>query len=149
MNTDLRLHSFDAVLRELDKLETGSPKVTGNWTLGQVLAHCAQSIEYSLTGYPQLKPAWFRSTVGRLVKGRFLKRGAMSHDLEAAVAGAPALDPQLPLRDAISRLREAISNFRAHQGAFAPHLAYGDCSREEYETLHAMHIANHLSRIAH
>lgn len=147
MNTPSRLHTFDEVLRELQQLETSTPKLAGNWSLAQVLGHCAQSIEYSVTGYPKLRPAWFRATVGPLVKRRFLGRGFMSHDLEAAIEGAPALHPQEPLRDVIGRLRDAIEKFRAHQGALSPHLAYGACTREEYEMLHSMHIANHLSRM--
>ncbi len=34
------------------------------WSPAEVFNHCAQSIDFSLDGYPQLKPAWFRSSVG-------------------------------------------------------------------------------------
>ena len=143
----MRLHTFDEVLRELEKLEAGNTSPSGSWTLAQLLSHCAQSVEYSIAGYPKLKPALFRATVGRLVKKRFLSKGEMSHDLEAPVPGAPELQAKEPLRDVAQRLRAAIAKFRAHEGALAPHLAYGECTREEYEKLHAMHIANHLSRM--
>lgn len=142
-----RLHTFDEVLRELEKLEAAPPTLVGRWTLAQTLAHCAQSIEYSIDGYPKLKPAFIRATVGPLIKKRFLAKGEMSHDLEGVIEGAPALHPQEPLRDVLTRLRSAIQRFRAHTGEYMPHLAYGTCSREEYEKLHAMHIANHLSRV--
>jgi hypothetical protein len=146
VNNPSRLHTFDEVLQALDAVERSTPKLQGSWSLAQVLGHCAQSIEYSLNGYPKLKPAWFRATVGPLVKRRFLGRGEMSHDLEGAIEGAPLVDPNEPLREVISRLRSAIAKFRAHSGPLAPHLAYGACSRDEYEKLHAMHIANHFSR---
>ena len=36
----------------------------GGWNPAQVFAHLAQSIEYSMTGFPQPKSALFQSTVG-------------------------------------------------------------------------------------
>src|SRR5262245_46373918 len=62
-------------------------------TLHQALVHLAQSVEYPLSGFPQLKPGFVRATVGRLVSGRFLARGYMSHDLTALIPGAPVPEP--------------------------------------------------------
>jgi hypothetical protein len=35
------------------------------WTLAQMLEHAAQSVEYSLRGFPEMKSGLFRATVGR------------------------------------------------------------------------------------
>lgn len=138
------LASFDDVLAAI----AGElPVVTTPWTTAQHLLHCAQSIEYSVTGYPRLKPAIVRATVGKLVKRRFLGRGEMAHDTVAAVAGAPALDAGASVDAARARLRAAIATFRAHAGAYAPHLVYGSCTRDEYERLMSMHVADHLRRV--
>jgi hypothetical protein len=118
----------------------------GGWTLAQTVAHCAQSIEYSIAGYPKLRSALFRATIGPLAKRKFLRAGRMSHDLAAPVAGAPALPPELALADARDRLRAAVAAFRAHPGPFAPHLAYGACSKDEYARLHLLHVEDHLGR---
>ena len=56
------------------------------------LAHCAQSIEYSLTGYPKLRSGLFRATIGPLAKRKFIRANRMSHDVSAPVPGAPVLD---------------------------------------------------------
>jgi len=114
------------------------------WPLPEVLTHCAQSIEYSVRGYPVLRSGLFRATIGPLVKRRFLAKGAMSHDLTAPIAGAPALEPAPPFPEAVARLRQAIETFEAHPGPFAPHLAYGPCTKDEYDVLHALHVADHL-----
>ena len=34
------------------------------WSPSEVFNHCAQSIDYSIDGYPELKPAWFRHSLG-------------------------------------------------------------------------------------
>ena len=39
-------------------------RTSAGWPLPQLLEHAAQSIEYSLNGFPQMKPAWFQYTAG-------------------------------------------------------------------------------------
>jgi hypothetical protein len=116
----------------------------GGWNLSQTVQHCAQSIGYSVTGYPALKPAWLRATVGRVVKTVFLKRGTMKHSLDAPLEGAPPLDPTMPTGEAISRLKSSIDTFTAHSGPHRPHPVYGECTHEEYAKLHTMHLEEHL-----
>lgn len=112
--------------------------------LARGIAHCAQGIELSLSGYPRLKPAWFRATVGRLALKVFLRRGEMRHDLEAAIPGAEDIPAGLSFADAVARLRRAVTAFDAHPGPLAPHFAYGALGRGQYERVHAMHLADHL-----
>lgn len=130
---------FDDVLAALP----GAQVPAGGWTLGQVLTHCAQSIEFSLSGFPKQKGWLVRSVIGPIVMRRALARGSMSHGLTAEIPGAPALGDPTP-EQGMSRLKAAIDAFRAHQGPLAPHFAYGPVSREHYEALHAMHLADHL-----
>ena len=78
------------------------------------------------------------------MKRKFLRAGFMSHDVAAGIAGAadPAADADLA--SAMARLRAAIARFRAFEGTLFPHLAYGSCSKPDYEQLHSMHVADHL-----
>jgi len=114
------------------------------WTMSRALAHCAQSIEYSMTGYPELRSRLFRATIGPLVKRRFIRARRMSHDPGAEIAGAPSIPNELPLDTARARLRAAVKAFRAHTGTLAPHLAYGACTKDEYAVLHLLHVQDHL-----
>lgn len=136
----MTLDELDLHIRDLPAAQ---PPAQG-FTLAQALAHCAQSIEYSITGYPSLRSGLFRATIGPLVKRRFLRAGRMSHDRAAPVPGAPVLAAELSLDDARARLRAAIATFRAHDGALAPHLAYGACTKADYTSLHALHVEDHL-----
>src|SRR5690349_17479914 len=61
------------------------------WPLAQVLEHAAQSVEYSIHGFPQHKSAAFQNSVGRLAFAAFERAGAMSHGLTEPIPGAPAL----------------------------------------------------------
>jgi hypothetical protein len=148
MYRDLTMTTWEQVrtmLDALDRLDEAS--VPGPWTLPQVLLHCAQSINYSLDGYPRLRPALFRATIGRIAKRKFLSRGFMSHGLDVAIPGAPALEV-MEFTPALARLRQAIARFEAAEAsALKPHLAYGPCDKHEYEALHAMHLADHLRAV--
>ena len=129
----------------LDALPALTPAPTqGGFTLAQAMVHGAQGIEYSMTGFPQCKPRWFQRSAGALAFALFSARGRMSHDLSAPIPGAPAL-PDAPDEPAARlRLRQAIAAFRAWDGPWQPHFAYGALDRAGHERAHAMHLADHL-----
>ena len=140
----LSIEAAQALLLQLSQ----QPLVShAGWSPAEVFNHCAQSIDYSLDGYPQLKPAWFRSSVGPAAFAVFAARGAMRHPLTEAITGAPAIaepaDPAL----ALQRLQAAFARFANHNGALQPHFAYGALSHAEYAQAHVLHLYNHLSRL--
>lgn len=124
------------------------PKIVqGNaWNLSQVLQHLAQSIEFSMQGFPALKGAWFRSSIGSAAFAVFNARGAMSHDLAEPIPGAPALDASQALRTSVNRLLEVMDAFAKFNGTLRPHFAYGELTKPQYERAHLMHLANHWTQ---
>lgn len=117
------------------------------WTPTEVFNHCAQSIEYSLDGYPELKPTWFRHSLGPAAFAVFSARGAMRHPLTEAIPGAAPLAEPASQELALQRLQLAFERFAVYQGELKPHFAYGALSHEEYAQAHVMHLYNHLSLI--
>lgn len=117
------------------------------WSPAEVFNHCAQSIEYSISGYPELKPAWFRSSVGPLAFSVFAARGAMRHALDEAIPGAAALNTPATQAQALQRLQQAFADFAAYQGELQPHFAYGALNHADYAQAHVLHLYNHLSLI--
>ena len=115
-----------------------------HWSAGKTFAHCAQTIECAMDGYPSLKPAWVRATLGRLVIGKFLRQGQMRHGLSAPVPGAPEIPESTGTAEGLDRLLAAIDRFQAHTGPLQPHLLFGQMSRDDYDRYFAMHIADHL-----
>lgn len=126
----------------LDGLARSATSTRSGWSLTKVLHHLAQSIEYSMDGYPEMKPAWFRASLGALAGRAFQRAGAMRHGLEEPIPGAPSLQ-EMPTPVAIFRLRAAIERYAAHEDPLHPHFAYGQLDRESYTRAHLMHIADH------
>jgi hypothetical protein len=146
MDRRLEFTSLDDALRELDRLAKAAVLKPGTvWTWPQTLIHCAQSIEYSMTGFPQEKSPIFQRTLGAVAFGVFSWRGRMTHDLAEPIPGAPSLDAGVAEAPAMARLQNAIQDFGRSKEPLRPHFAYGALSKSEYERAHAMHLANHLS----
>lgn len=137
-------HRLQTHITQEDTTQTDILAPTSAWNLSQTIQHCAQTVRFSVVGYPQLKPALFRATAGRLAKHLFLRRGATRHSLDAEIAGAPPLAADKPAADAAAELAEAVELFTGHTGPHATHPAYGRCTHEQFERLHAMHLAEHL-----
>ncbi len=112
--------------------------------LGWALAHCAQSIEYSLSGFPAHRSWLVRTLIGPRVLRRFMAKGAMRHDTQAPIPGGAAIDAATSVEAGRQRLLTAIARFRAHEGSLAPHFAYGAWSRAQAEAAHVLHVEDHL-----
>ncbi len=143
----MRATSFSEIRSELERLGD-APEVTGTFSYSEILQHCAQSIEFSMSGYPELRSALFRATVGKIAKGKFLRQGFMTHKLDAPVPGAPSLDPSTSVARARQRLLAAMTTLSSFDGELAPHLAFGKCDKSDYEQIHSMHIAEHLTCVS-
>jgi len=138
--------SLDDALQEADRLTKAIVLKRGTvWTWPQTLIHCAQSIEYSMTGFPQARSLLFQRTIGAAAFGAFSWRGCMTHDLAEQIPGAPSIDATTDTALAMARLLRAVRDFRSGKQALRPHFAYGELTRSEYEHAHAMHLANHFS----
>jgi hypothetical protein len=139
----------DAPLAGVDALATvPAARVAGAWSLAQMLEHAALSVDFSIDGYPALRPVWFRESLGALAFRVFARRGRMQHDTDELIPGAPALsatDPHL----AAQRLTAALHRFEAQPDdfRFAPHFAFGELDKARYRRAHLMHLADHARTI--
>jgi phage gp29-like protein len=120
---------------------------SGAWSLAQMLDHAAQSIEFSMSGFPEMKPALFRHTVGAAAFAVFKARGAMNHSLDEPIPGAPALSAPDALPPAMERVLKALRDFEAYNGVLRPHFAYGELDKPDYTRAHLMHLANHWQEV--
>ena len=142
----LHFNSLAEAEQELGRLAQAKELVsTATWGWAQTLVHCAQSIEYSMSGFPESKSKLFQRTLGSAAIAAFSWRGRMTHDLAEPIPGAPALDPKAGPAQAADRLRASMLSFANWSQPLRPHFAYGEMSKQQYELAHAMHVANHLS----
>lgn len=134
--------SWAEAARAVEALRSGWRSRSG-WDLPQTLHHLAQSIEFSMTGFPQAKSALFQATAGKAALALFEARGRMTHSLTEPIPGAPALPRDQSLPPALDRLLQAMGRFEAFNGPLKPHFAYGELDKAAYTRAHLMHLANH------
>ena len=147
VDRELRFASLRTALGEAERLANAHAETGSTWTLSQTFVHCAQSIEYSMSGFPQMKSELFQHTVGAAAFNVFAWRGRMSHDLAEPIPGAPSLANESDLAGSLARLRRSVDDFERSREPLQPHFAYGNLSKADYELAHTMHLANHFSVI--
>jgi Protein of unknown function (DUF1569) len=146
--SDTRALTVASATSELAKLKGAKIKHTGGWTPAQVFEHLAQSIDYSMTGFPQSKSAFFQSTAGAAAFAVFQAKGAMKHGLTEVIPGAPALAMNADQDAALDRLLKSLATFDSFSGALKPHFAYGELDKQKYAAAHSMHVFNHLTEFS-
>ncbi|GGB58811.1 DUF1569 domain-containing protein [Shewanella inventionis] len=146
---DAKSLTLEALLSKLEMLgalptEVLTKMSLGQWNSAQVFTHCAQSVEFSMSGFPQHKSAVFKRTIGTIAFSAFAIKGAMTHNLAEAIPAAPELDPSIDAHQALARLINSLQEFKQYQGKLAPHFAYGKLNKQDYELAHVLHFYNHL-----
>lgn len=134
-------------ITELDALTLKNPITKGDWGLAQIFTHCAQSVEYSLQGFPEHKSAAFKSTAGKAAFSLFTAKGRMTHGLNEAIPGAPGISGEGNVAIALARLKKSLIDFDHYNGELAPHFAYGELTKAQYEMAHVMHLNDHLAEV--
>lgn len=134
-------------LKKLDELSNENLINLGEWDPYQIFTHCAQSVEFSMSQFPEHKSSLFKSTVGKLAFSIFSSKGKMTHGLNEEIPSAPTLTKSLDSIVALNRLKKSLIEFDSYQGTLAPHFAYGELTKDEYEKAHVMHLYNHLQEI--
>ena len=147
MNKITTLSSLDDAKRELLSLKKTDNIQSKNWSPYKIFVHCSQTLEYSMTGYPVMKPKIFRSTLGKIAIKKFVSQGFMKHSLSAPVPGAPDIKDSGTPKEGIDILLKSIDKFKAFNGELAPHLAFGKLSKDNYDKYFAYHIADHFSEL--
>ncbi|MFT5676422.1 MAG: hypothetical protein ACI808_002367 [Paraglaciecola sp.] len=139
--------SVATLLQTLEALSSQNIRFSGEWNAFQTFSHLAQSIEYSMIGYPQHKSDIFKSIVGKGAFSLFAKQGSMSHALSEPILGAPPINPEGFTQQALTRLVDAVKAFNSFSGELQPHFAYGELNHIEYAGAHVMHVYNHFEEL--
>lgn len=136
--------AVDVAVAQLKSIDLTKVETTGAWEASRTFEHLAQSIEFSMAGFPEMKSELFRKTAGQLAFAVFQARGRMSHGLDTEIPGevvAPSSpDPELSR----ARLIGSLEQFDTFDGILKPHFAYGSLSKSDYALAHVMHINNHM-----
>ncbi|GIT90857.1 hypothetical protein JANAI62_13120 [Jannaschia pagri] len=136
---------LSAIIDRLQDTPLDAFAPSSSWSLARTFDHLAQGVEFSMTGYPDLRSAVFRHTVGPLAFAAFQARGAMSHDTADVIPGEVVEANTADM--ARDRLIRSLRAFDAHDEAPAPHFAFGALDKAQYAKAHAMHIHDHLDEM--
>lgn len=135
---------LDLIMKRLDSLDLNTIETTGAWEVARTFNHLAQSVEFSMTGYPEMKSPLFQNTAGKLAFSVFQARGRMMHGLDEKIPGEIVDANQEDPKQARQRLTDALEKFDGFTESLQPHFAYGNLNRTQYALAHVMHVNNHL-----
>jgi len=138
---------ISAALKRLELLSNKNLIQTGEWDIYKIFMHCAQSVEFSMSQFPEHKSNFFKNTVGTLAFSIFESKGKMIHGLSEPIPGSPLIKSSLDTKTALNHLKKSLIEFENFQGKLAPHFAYGKLTKNKYEIAHVMHLYNHLEEI--
>jgi len=141
---DYSKFAIDLTVERIDKLKLEAVETTGTWDVARTFNHLAQSIEFSMQGFPQMKSPLFQKTAGQLAFSVFQARGKMTHDLAETIPGELVDNATVSIVGARNRLLSALNEFESFDGELKPHFAYGSLDKDRYAAAHVMHVNNHL-----
>jgi hypothetical protein len=138
----LSFATLDQVMPDVDRLTAGYESV-GNWSLGQICNHLTGALTTSVEGTSFKAPWLVRTLVAPFIFKRIMKTGQMTEGVKLPKAFLPR--EGLDDRAEVEALRAALGVFAAHSGPVAAHPFFGPISRADWERLHCIHCAHHLS----
>jgi hypothetical protein len=141
----LRFTNLEDAIVEIKRLESIPKSTTGVWSYYQILNHCADFIDFCINGYPMMAPWAVRMTIGQFIKHKTFLQGYM--DPKSFNPTAPTTREEGDELKAQERLLKSIERFKVYSGKLHKHPFFDQLNKDEFEKLHAYHIANHLSYI--
>ena len=107
------------------------------------LKHLSETFVFSVDGFPMKMPWILRKTIGRIIMRQVLRSNEMKEGIKVPDRFIP--EPGADSRAEAEALRGAIKLFSAHPGPFAEHPFFGTMTRDQWDHLHRIHCAHHLS----
>ncbi|MCA9198826.1 MAG: DUF1569 domain-containing protein [Planctomycetales bacterium] len=136
----VRYESYGELLADAQQLAASNVKTLGNWSLGQILKHVADSIDTSVDGAGFSLPAPVRWLMTILMKNKFLYR-----ELPPGFNSSKQFIPgETSVEEGIRALRQAIDR-QSSEAHRARHPAFGKISKDEWTAFNLRHAEMHMS----
>ncbi len=142
----LRFESLDEIVDHARRLSAQPTRQLGNWSLGQVCQHLGIAMR-ECTSADRLFPVPLRFRIlGRLVRGRVLKRG-LPRGFQLPPEGAAVLvPPPVTAEEGLATLEQGLAALRSTTKR-VPHPVFGALDVEQWNMFHLRHGELHLSFI--
>ena len=143
---EVHYDSYDDLLADAERLVSGDVQTVGNWTLGQIFKHLAQSLNSSIDG-TNMKFPWLMKKIFLLFmnKEKMLNE-ALSPGFKIPKKGDAQFspDPSVSTEEGLASLRAAIDRCQTETSR-AEHPAFGELIREEWDKFNLRHAELHMS----
>lgn len=140
---NLNFATLDRVMPDVDQLLHEGHETLGTWSLGQICNHLAATIACSVDGFPLKAPWIYRKTLGAVRRRRTFQSGRITPGVQLPDQYCPK--PGLDDRAEAEALRATLSYYAGYQEPLALHPIFDALTRAEWDRLHAIHCAHHLS----
>jgi len=129
------------VLPEVRRLAPGCETVS-RWSLGQICAHLAASFDGSMDGFH-----YSRHRTKRFLIAKPMLWYTYLFGIPEQYQVDPGIEPheEVPVDVGVDRLTRAITRYEAFSGRLMPHPLFGRMSRSQWDRVHGIHCAHHLS----
>lgn len=139
--------NLDEILADAERAVARKARVTGRWSIGQILEHQARVMDRSIDGFGFTAPFYFRWIGALFMKKRFLEK-AMPPGFHLKGKVKDELAPAETSDEAgLDHLRKAIARQR-NESKRVPSPFLGNLTREEWEKLLLRHGELHMSFIS-
>jgi hypothetical protein len=142
----LRYESLDDFLGDADRLATGNSRILGNWTLAQIFDHLARWFRMAVKGTDVRVPRWVQFMLWQWRKRSLSMPSKPGFRIPSPLESVLLPEEGFATDRCLQDLRSAVSGFRA-ASQFAPHPAYGQLTRDEWQQLALRHAEMHMSFI--
>ncbi len=138
----LVFQNLGEILPEVDRLRAGC-RTVGRWSLGQICWHLSESFVGSIEGFGVRRHLFMRTFLGRIA----LRRVFQTQSIDAGFTVTDRLDPpeDAGVATSVASLEAAMDRYRSYSGAMGVHPFFGRLTRSEWDRLHCIHSAHHLS----
>ncbi len=117
---DVHYDSLDELLADAERLAKGQNRTVGNWTLGQILQHLAQSMDAAIDGMEMKVPWFMKMAFGLLMnKDKMLSR-PISAGFKIPKKGEAQFipDSSTSTEEGLASLRAAVQRFQNDTSRF-------------------------------
>lgn len=143
---DLHFDSVDEIVADAERMADGAHAQLGNWSLGEICQHLAQSLD-SATDDNQVVPSLLFRLIGPFMKKRMISQ-TMTPGFRMTSKMQPVFMPKSDTStdEGLSALKTAVERFKLAQlPARSP--TFGKLSNAEWHQFHCRHAEMHLSFI--
>jgi hypothetical protein len=144
----LRFSTLDDALRDAESLASAARnetlRATGNWTLGQALAHLAVWANMPFDGFPPMpRPAWWMRLLRPVINWWIINKGFPAGvRIEGAAGGTFGIEP-CEVDEGLDRLRSAFRRL-ANEAPTHTSPAFGPMTHEDWIKFNLRHAELHL-----